>query len=348
MSSRAPRQDRPVVYDDVHGFSPLLRAFRRARRAKRGKGAEPAFYCDLEAELLELSEALRTYRYCPDPYRYFRLRNTKERLVSEASFRDRVVHHSLVAAQEVLFESRFIDHSYACRKGKGVHAAVRRVHRLAKHNRYALRLDVRKYFDHLDHGVLQSLLARRIDDAGILWLTDTILAHACVPSVPFSERRGIPIGNLTSQFWANVYLDPLDHLVCDSLGHGSYTRYMDDIVVLADHKRDLWNVAIEARHFLADRLRLDLRRSVTCVAPVTEGIPWLGTRIYPALIRLDRRSRARFARKLSESVQRAAVSPQAQAREVPRAASLCGHLEHVDGHRLRRAVVTRLDSRRRA
>jgi len=199
MSSRAPRQDRPVVYDDVHGFSPLLRAFRRARRAKRGKGAEPAFYCDLEAELLELSEALRTYRYCPDPYRYFRLRNTKERLVSEASFRDRVVHHSLVAAQEVLFESRFIDHSYACRKGKGVHAAVRRVHRLAKHNRYALRLDVRKYFDHLDHGVLQSLLARRIDDAGILWLTDTILAHACVPSVPFSERRGIPIGNLTSQ-----------------------------------------------------------------------------------------------------------------------------------------------------
>ncbi len=90
---------------------------------------------------------------------------------------------------------------------------MRRVRRLAKRNEYALRLDVRKYFDHLDHGILQSLLAPRIDDPGILWLTETILAHARVPSVPSSERRGIPIGNLTSQFWANVYLDPLDKML---------------------------------------------------------------------------------------------------------------------------------------
>ncbi len=115
---------------------------------------------------------------------------------------------------------------------------MRRVHRLAKRNEYALRLDVRKYFDHLDHGILRGLLARRIDDPGILWLSETILAHARVPSVPSSERRGIPIGNLTSHFWANVYLDPLDHVVCDSLGHCSCTRHMDDIVVFADQKAD--------------------------------------------------------------------------------------------------------------
>ena len=143
-------------YGDAHAFGALLAAFHRARRAKRGKGGEPAFYRDLEANLLELSEALRERRWRPDPYRFFVVRHTKERLVAEASFRDRVVHHALVGALEPAFEARFVSSSYACRKGKGVHAALERARRLAQRHRYFLRLDVQSYFASIDHQTLPS------------------------------------------------------------------------------------------------------------------------------------------------------------------------------------------------
>ena len=200
-------------YSEVYGFVHLFKAFRKARRAKRGKGGEPLFYRDLESNLLELSEQLQHRTYIPDPYRYFTIGRPKLRRVSEASFRDRVVHHSLVAAMEPVFEKHFISNSYACRKGKGTHAALKKAKHLSRHFSYFLRLDYRSYFEHVRHAKLLELLECKIDDSGILWLCRALLSNILLPSSSCKAAQGLPIGNLTSQFWANVYLDPIDHWV---------------------------------------------------------------------------------------------------------------------------------------
>ena len=345
--SAAPPRGGPA-YAQVHGFVPLLRAYRRARRAKRGKGGEPAFYRDLEANLLKLSAELASRRWRPRPYRYFELNNKKRRMVSEAAFTDRVVHHALVHAIEPVWEAGFADQSYACRKGRGVHAAVQRAHALARRFRYALRMDVRRYFDSVDHQILMSALGARLLDRGILWLCDTILAHAAVPGVPSGERRGIPIGNLTSQFWANVYLDPVDHLLGGVVGAGRVLRYMDDILVFGDDKAVLWEAAAGGRALLEDGLRLTVKRSATVVAPVRDGVQWLGFRVFPGIVRLDRVGAVRLARRVRASMRRADFSPLQEAAEVGRAGSAIGHAAHADTLAFRRSVVCRLLDDRRA
>ncbi|MBP7382397.1 hypothetical protein KBA39_08385, partial [Myxococcota bacterium] len=164
------------TYENVHSFGALLAAFHKARRAKRGRGDEPGFYLELESNLLSLSDELRTRTFVPDAYRYFSLHNKKDRVVSVASFRDRVVHHALVAELEPFYESRFIPTSFACRKDKGMHRALRLAHHLSRRHGYFLKLDIRKYFDHISHPILLDTLALDVSDDGILWLSRTLLA----------------------------------------------------------------------------------------------------------------------------------------------------------------------------
>ena len=326
-------------YSDVCSFSCLLAAFRKARRAKRGKGGEPAFYLDLEGNLLRLSQELQDRSYRPDPYRYFSLRTPKNRVVSEASFRDRIVHHSLVGVLEPEFEARFIETSYACRKEKGVHLALKDAQRAARRFPYFLKLDFEKYFDSIRHDVLLDLLRQRVTDPGILWLCELLMKEAQVPGVGTAERRGLPIGNLTSQFWANVYLDPLDHVAQGLPGVKTYLRYMDDLLLLAEDKAALWPALDAISDFAEQKLRLHLKRNATMVAPVTEGIPWLGFRVFPGTVRLKHESKVRFYRKLGASMTAASESPWNERDEVARAASLCGHVAHANTRALRRAMI---------
>ena len=183
--------------------------------------------CRLVARLLALSAELRSLEYAPAPYRFFRIRQPKRRLISVASFRDRVVHHTLVGALEPRFEPRFIRHSYACRGGKGTYRALRQAQRWCRRFPYYLKTDVDDYFATIDHMVLSRLLARVTSDRRVRWLCRRVMDNARLPTVPPGERRGLPIGNLTSQFWANVYLDPLDHFVRDDLHQGAYMRYIN-------------------------------------------------------------------------------------------------------------------------
>lgn len=331
--------EREPTYSDVYSFGRLLDAFGKARRAKRGKGGEPLFYRDLESNLLRLSRALEHREYRPDPYRYFPLFNKKERIVSEASFRDRVVHHALVAAIEPVFERSFVEHSYACRKGKGAHAAVGRARKMARRHRYYLKMDVHHYFESVDHSVMMQLLMERIHDPGILWLCRTLLRGAIRQDSGEENPMGLPIGNLTSQFWANVYLHPVDDLIRRRMGWGTYIRYMDDMLVLGSSKRDLWEVASEASSFLREELHLSLKSKATVVAPVAEGVGWLGFRVFPGTTRLDREGRKRFVRKISRVNAGAARSPQEEDWALASAASLCGHLAQADTKRFRRSVL---------
>ncbi len=299
------------LYPAITSFGNLYVAYRKAAKGKRGQAAVAAFEFDLERNLYRLEDELLAQTYRPGPYRSFYIRDPKRRLVSAAPFRDRVVHHALCNALEPIFERTFIGASYANRVGKGTHAALDHAQALARRYPYVLQCDIEQFFPSIDHAVLRQVIARKIADPQTLWLVDRILARGegvldqVYQPVTFpgddlfalQRPRGLPIGNLTSQFWANVYLNELDQFVKRRLRCAAYLRYVDDFLLFAASKAQLWAWKAAIQALLAD-LRLTLHQRESTVYPVASGIPFLGFRIYPDHRRLKRRNGVAFARRL--------------------------------------------------
>ncbi len=303
------------LYPQICAFENLHLAYCKARLGKRGREPAASFEFDLEANLIQLQRELLEKTYRPGPYHSFYIHDPKRRLISAAPFRDRVAHHALCNLVEPLFERRFIFDSYANRVGKGTHKALDRCQQFARRFRYVLPLDVRQFFPSVDLGLLRQALARVIADPDVLWLIDLILASGApvlrdeYQMVYFpgddlfaAERpRGLPIGNLTSQFWANCYLDPFDHFVKRELRcgkqRGGYLRYVDDFLLFADDKPTLW----AWRDAVVERLtglRLTIHEGRAHPQPVTEGIPFLGFVVFPTHRRLKRRNVIKYRRRL--------------------------------------------------
>jgi retron-type reverse transcriptase len=211
------------MYAQLCSWDNLLLAYRKAAKGKRGHPDVAAFEYRLEDNLLQLQRELLEKSYQPGEYHSFYIHDPKKRLISAAPFRERVVHHALCNLIEPLFERSFIFDSYANRIGKGTHRALDRAQQFARRYPYVLPCDIRQFFPSIDHAILREILARKMDDADVLWLVDRILASgAGVLSEEYemawfpgddlfavTRPRGLPIGNLTSQFWANCYLNPL-------------------------------------------------------------------------------------------------------------------------------------------
>ena len=275
------------LWSQVVSVANLHAAAVEALRGKRGRVYATRFFQDLEANLLGLQRELSDRSWVPGAYRTFWIEEPKPRLISAAPFRDRVVHHALVRVIEPLFERRFIHHSYACRRGKGTHRALEHFVRWARGARFVLKLDVRKFFPSIDHALLQAQLCRTLKDDDVLWLCDRVIdcsnEQEPVPAYfpgddlfsPLARRRGIPIGNLTSQFFGNVFLDPLDHHVTDHLRCGRYLRYVDDFCAFGDDKAALTDLRQQISDFLASR-RLRLNEGKSRIRRVSEGITFLG------------------------------------------------------------------------
>jgi RNA-directed DNA polymerase len=275
------------LYPAIANFSALYEAAQRAARGRRRKPGPAAFLARLEPNLFALERALQDKTYKPGPYRAFEVHEPKKRLVSAAPFRDRVVHHALCAVVEPLFERGFIHDSYANRKAKGTHRAVERYERFRNRYRQVLRCDIFRYFPAIDHATLKQDLRRRIACPDTLWLLDSII-DASNPQepvnlhfpgddllTPLERRRGLPIGNLTSQFFANVYLNPLDHYLKEVVRVKGYLRYVDDFALFHDDSGVLegWRQAIE--QFLIGR-RLKLHPVKTRIQPCDEATAFLG------------------------------------------------------------------------
>jgi retron-type reverse transcriptase len=292
-------------WERLTSWENLVRSTRRARLGKRRQTEIAAFELEREAELIRLRDELRSRTYRPGGYRAFYVREPKRRLISAAPYRDRVVHHALINVIGPLFEKNFIFDSYANRTGKGTHRAANRFQTFARRYEYVLQCDIVKYFPSIDHAILKQLLRNRIHDEDVLWLCDTII-DASNPQEPVREyfpgddlltpaerRRGLPIGNLTSQFWANVYLHGLDNFVKRGMGCRGYVRYVDDFVLFGDDKEELWTARETVIRFL-ERLRLRIHENRAQVRPTSRPTRFLGYRCWPTHRFLTKENIRRF------------------------------------------------------
>jgi RNA-directed DNA polymerase len=321
------------LFDKVTSFENMYLACRKALRGKRSKQTVAPFYFNLENELIDLRQELIEGRYQPRPYRIFEIREPKVRQICSSNFRDRVVHHSICNILEPMFERRFIYDTYACRPGNGTHAALRRCQQFSRQHQYFLKCDIKKYFPSIDHIIMKRLLSRFIKDQKLLALTDRVIDH----SVPGHEAgKGLPIGNLTSQHFANLYLGELDHFLKDRLGVSGYLRYMDDFISFADTKEELHEILFAIREFCEKVLNLELKEKATLIAPVSEGVPFLGFRIFPNLIRLQRPNLLRFRRKVHKK-ETAYIKGKISEKELLLSIkSVIAHVSHADSLNLRR------------
>ena len=299
------------LYEQVTDWSNLLAAFRQAVKGKRHKSSAAGFEFQVADRLLQLQGELTNFTYQPGEYVHFMIHEPKQRKISAAPFRDRVVHHAICNVIEPIFETQFIADSYANRKEKGTHRAIDRLQEFAQQYRYVLRCDIVKHFPSLDHEILLQILQQTIHDQSLLWLMERIIQSGCgilenqyeMKFFPgddlfaVNRPRGLPIGNLTSQFWSNVYLTPLDYFVQRDLGCLAYLRYVDDFALFSDSKRQLYEWKQAIIKFLGG-LRLTIHEPQAQVIPSRHGIPWLGFVVYPTRRLIKARNVVKFSRRL--------------------------------------------------
>lgn len=298
------------LYSQVYDFDNLYRSYLNARKCKRFKSYVLDFSWDVESELLKLQADLQNKTYSHGEYYDFTLYDAKKREIKAAPFRDRVVHHSLCNIIEPIIDRSFIYDSYACRKGKGTHRAVKRLDQFIRSSEslwgeggvYVLKGDISKYFNSIDHSILKKILARKFKDADLAWLMEQVVDSSSDYSWGrdlFDYRKvSIPIGNLTSQLFANLYLNEFDQFVKHKLRVRYYLRYMDDFLVLSDEKAFLHDLEVVFRGFLRDELKLELHPKKVNVFPVESGVGFLGYVVYRDYKRIRGSTVKRFLRKL--------------------------------------------------
>lgn len=289
------------LYPQIYDFGNLYEAYLKARRGHRYDPDVLVFSSNRESELIQLQNELIWKTYQTGQYRRFYVHDPKTRLVAALPFRDRVLHHALCNVIEPLFERKYIYDSYACRIGKGTHAGADRVTEFLKKaarkwpKPYCLKADISKYFPSVRHSTLLGIIKRTIACEDTLWLIQEILSSWADTAEP--DPRGLPIGNLTSQLFANVYLDQLDHFIKEELQVPYYVRYMDDFVIISGDKKELWRLKQEIEDFLDARLSLKLNDK-TGIFPVSHGVDFLGYRIWKDHRLLRKRSTKRIKRAL--------------------------------------------------
>ena len=333
------------MYQAIIDFDHLVGSYQAARLGKRYRGEVVRFTAHLEERLLNLHNHLVWETWGPSPAREFVVMEPKMRRIQAPPFEDRIVHHALVDRVQPLFEQRFIHHSYACREGKGVHAAIQALQRMLRQARrewgtvYVVQADVRQFFASIDHEQAMQAVSAVVDCAQTLGLWWRILQ-----GYGHDDGFGLPVGALTSQLTANVQLDGVDHQMTDDYGAGRYLRYMDDIIILQPSKS-------AARHRLAQLNYAVTQRGLTLnpkthVRPASAGVDWCGYRTWATHIlprkRNIKRARRRIA-KISADYRQGRVDLPEVADQVN---SLLAYAKHCDSHRTIHSILDQMDLRR--
>lgn len=344
------------LFDSIIDFENLYEAWESARKGKRYRDDIMAFTTNLEANLIEIQNHLMYGSYAVGKYRPFYVYEPKKRLIMALPFKDRVVQWAIYRQLFPYLNKQFIPDSFACRTGKGTHAAVDRLqYWLRQTDRkpqryYYLKLDIAKYFYRVDHDVLIEILHRKINDTRLVDLLSLIInsedtkfglpvgvdPDLCDPSDRLAEV-GMPIGNLTSQMFANLYLHELDLFAKHELGLHYYIRYMDDIIILHTDKQHLAAVKDKIEAFLHDNLRLQLNNK-TAIRPCSMGIEFVGYRIWATHRKLKKKTALKIKRavkQIKEKRDSGAITPESFSRRI---ASYKGVLKYCNSFRFRQGL----------
>lgn len=320
----------------------LFEAWFAFRRGKTQRLDVQAFERHTERNIFRLHEALRKKNYRHSPYESFFIRDPKVRHIRKACVKDRVVHQAVTTVLTRIFEPTFIHDAYSSRLGKGTHRAVeslqkmtRKVSKNLTRTCWSLKCDIRKFYDSVDHGILIKLLEKSIDDENVLWLTQEIIGSFHHEGTP---KKGVPIGNLTSQIFTNIYLNELDQFIKQTLKMKYYLRYADDVLLLSHDKHELQEILPKIENFLYERLRLTLHPKKIILRPLHQGIDFLGYVALPNHRVLRTSTKRRMLRKLSEKHDLCLEGALSRMSFNQSLQSYLGVLSHADAHILQETI----------
>ena len=345
------------VFEQVVDYDNLYRAYLNARLCKRYRYEVLNFSAHLEDNLVKLQKELIERTYTLGKYREFYIYEPKKRLIMAQPFKDRVVQWAIYQVLNPVFAQGYITDSYACIKERGTHKAVKRLHYWLRQvgkkpeKYYFLKLDISKYFYRIDHDVLMGILKRKIRDDDMIFLLDKIVnsseTNFGLPpgkspgEVKRSDRvseKGMPVGNLSSQMFANLYLNELDQYCKRTLGIHFYVRYMDDVIILHQDKDQLheWKRIIDT--FLKEKLQLDLNEK-TCIRPITLGVEFCGYKIWNTHIKLRKSTALKMKRNLKKLQKEYAAGEVTVEEAKQTISSYLGILKHCDSYSLKRTIL---------
>ena len=308
----------------------------KARKCKRYRPDVKNFEKDREANLIRTVEDLENGTYTPGRYQVFKVFEPKERIIMALPFYDRVIQHMIVTYIEPIFEKRFIFHSFACRKDKGVHEAsailtkwLYNLEVVQGKKIWAIKADIRHYFQSVNHEILKAEIRRYISDGPLLTILDRIIDHNGI----YDKGVGIPVGNLTSQLFANVYLNILDQFIKHELGIKYYVRYMDDFIILGEDPEELKVILAKIEKFVNERLKLELNPK-TIIIYTKNGVDFVGYRHW-ATMKLLRKAATRRLKQLLKNFEEGTITEEYFDRSLN---SRLGHMEHADTYNLRQDI----------
>ncbi len=323
----------------------MFQAWEEFLKGKKHKVDVGIFERSLEDNIFSLYQKLKDKTYRHGNYQEFYVRDPKMRHIHKACVQDRVVHHLVSKTLEEIFDPTFYAHSYSCRKGKGTHKAVQafvKLSRKASRNNtsklFVLKCDIKKFFANVDHVVLLSLLEKKIHDKDFLNLLDEIITSFKTET----DSRGMPIGNLTSQLFANIYMDPLDQYIKHNLRAKYYIRYADDFVIMSNNQEYLRDILSLVGQFLKEELKLTLHPNKIEIRDYYLGIDFLGYVIFPKFILPRTKTKKRIFRKLTEKAQKineGKASPESLNQALQ---SYLGYLSHCNSHKLSQEVKNQI------
>ncbi len=322
------------LFDKITSFENFLEAARKAQQGKRFKESTARFNLELEFELLQLQKELREKTYQIGEYKQFYIFDPKKRPISALPYRDRVVQHALCNVIEPIFEKSLIYDTYACRKNKGSHKAVNRFTEYCRKNKYALKCDVKSYFASIDHEKLFEIIKKKIKDSNALWLIKLIIDSTPSP--------GIPIGNLASQIFANLYLNGLDHYLKEKIKCKYYIRYMDDLIVFDNDKNRLNEIKEDIRNYLKS-LKLELHDNKSQIYAAANGGKFLGYRVYPTHRLVIRQNIKRLRIRIKKYCEMLKLGLITSKKIICSIRSWLGYAIHADSFDLRRKIISEFE-----
>lgn len=298
------------IFEKIISLENLFLAWDSFKKGKLGKKDVQEFEWKLEQNIFQLHEELRRRTYNHGAYSSFYIQDPKQRHIHKAKVRDRILHHAIYSILNPIFEPTFIPDSYSCRIDKGTHKGVLRLEKMIRKESknyskpcFILKCDIKKFFDSVDHGILLKILNKRITDPDARWLLKKIVESFSTDKSDIFYKKGTPIGNLTSQLFANVYMNEFDQFIKHELKAKHYVRYTDDFVIVSNNKKFLFDLLDPIKSFLQENLALELHPKKVIIRKSKQGVDFLGYVTVPYFRTLRTKTKKRVFKKLKERVQ---------------------------------------------